>query len=107
MPRPRSAATRSCPSGRRGERQLDEEGRTDALGRLDPDGAAHPPDQLAADVEAETRAADGAGHVREAVELLEDPLLLGLRNADPFVAYGHAQAGPTRLEPHLDAARAW
>src|SRR5689334_1249046 len=51
--------------------------------RLDPDVAVHRPHQLAADVEAEARPADPAPVVGiEAVELVEDPLLLAGRDPE-------------------------
>ena len=54
--------------------------------RLDPDRPVHPADELAADVEAEAGAADPTGHVRiEAVELLEDPAVLGGGDPEPAV----------------------
>src|SRR5215211_3896876 len=89
-----------------GKRQLDKECRADSLTRFDPDRPPHPSDQLAADVEAETGAGDCDAHVREAVESLEDPLLLGLRNANALVADGYAKAGPPRFESDLDTAGA-
>src|SRR5262249_55894693 len=69
---------------RPGDRQLDPERRADAERRLDVDLAPHPPQELAADVEAEAGAADAPPEVRvEAVELLEDPLLLVERDSEP------------------------
>src|SRR5206468_12996112 len=63
-----------------------------------------PPDQLAADVEAEAGAADGSGRARDAVELLEDPFLLGARNADARIANGDTKVISTGLESDLDTA---
>ncbi len=91
----------------RGKRQLDEECRTISPARFDPDAASHASDQFAADVETETGAADSPGRVRiQAVELLEDPLLLGLRNTDALVTNRYAKVSPTRLELDLDTAGA-
>ena len=64
--------------------QLYEEGRTHPLDGLDPDTSSHTTDQLAADVETEARTTDCVDLLRNAVELLEDSLLLGLRNTDPL-----------------------
>ena len=108
----RSSSRKVRPSGYRsqrcrGERQLDEECRTNSLARFDPDAASHASDEFPADVEAEAGAADSPGHVRvEAVELLEDPLLLGLRNTDALVADRYAKVSSTLLEPDLDTAGA-
>ena len=61
-------------------------------------------DELAADVEAEARAADAAGHVRvEAVELLEDAPLLGGGDAEALVVDGKAHARRAGGELDLDA----
>ena len=76
------AAALACAAAR----ELDEEGRALAELRLDPDLPVHPAHELAADVEAEAGAADAAGHVGiEAVELLEDPPVLGRGDAEPGV----------------------
>src|SRR5262249_9184814 len=57
--------------------ELDDEGRARARLGADVQSAAHPPHELARDIEAEARAARGASELRvAAVELLEDPLLL-------------------------------
>ena len=85
--RPRAASSRSR------ERQLERERRAAAGLRLDADPAAHPPDELARDVEAEAGAADTAREVRvEPEELLEDPLLLGGRDPETAVAHREADA---------------
>src|SRR5207237_8542158 len=61
----------------RSPRQLDREGRATARRRVDPDAAVHPLDELPADVESQAAAADAVRLRRvEAVELLEDPLVL-------------------------------
>ena len=73
---------------------------------LDPDTSSHTVDQLAADVETEARTTDCVDHLRNAVELLEDSLLLGLRNTDPLVANGYAKTVFTRLEANLYPAAA-
>src|SRR4051812_27349232 len=66
--------------------QLDRERRAAGI-RLDADRPVHAGHELAADVEAEACAADAAAHVRvEADELLEDPLLLALRDAGAAIA---------------------
>src|SRR3954452_4382415 len=71
--------------------------------RLDCDRAVHPRHELAADVEAEAGPADAAAHVRvEADELLEDPLLLAVRDARPAVADGEGHAGAARLDMERD-----
>src|SRR5439155_9116502 len=91
-----------------GERDLDDERGAAALARLDPDPSVDAPHELAADVEAEARAADPSGHVRvEAVELLEDPRPLVLGDAEPGVVDGEAQhlARLLELDPHRPAVR--
>src|SRR3954447_2026090 len=70
-----------------GHRDLDTERAAFRAIRLDPDAAVEAADELAADVEAESRASDSAGHVRiDAVELLEDAASLGRGDAEPAVA---------------------
>ena len=95
-----SLHTKRRPPGRlfrSGERQLEREGRAARPAPTRPDPAAHAADDLAADVEAEAGAADAAREVRvEAEELLEDPLVLGGRDAEPAVADGEADAPVTR-----------
>src|SRR5262249_42810579 len=90
-----AGSTRSPPSGRGsdplGQRQL--EGERCALVRigLDPDPAVHRLNELPADVEPQTASSDAAPMVRiESIELLEDPLLLAERDAQPLVADGEA-----------------
>src|SRR5204863_5309934 len=86
-------------------RDLDVEGRAGLALRLDPDTAVDPADELPADVEAETGAADAAGHVGvEAVELLEDPALLGRRDAQAVIGDGEADVALARLDGHGDRA---
>src|SRR5919109_1229171 len=71
--------------------------------RLDPDLAVHGVDQLATDVEAEPGSTDALRHVRiEAVELLENPLLLARRNPRPLVADGEANHAVVAAEADLD-----
>src|SRR3954470_3363123 len=78
-------ARRCHRTGGRFLRDLDVEGRAGAAVGLDPDAAVDPAHELAADVEAETGAADAAAHIGvEAVELLEDP---------PLLAWGDPEAG--------------
>ena len=76
--------------------QFDREGRARAdAGRRHPDAAVHAPHELAADVEAEPGAADAAVHIRvEAIELVEDPALLGDRDAKPLVVHREANLSP-------------
>src|SRR5215207_9713761 len=69
--------------------ELDEERRPLALGRLDPDAPVEPANELPDDVQTEPRSADAARHVGvEAVELLEDTTLLGMRYAEPLIGHG-------------------
>jgi hypothetical protein len=50
---------------------------------INPDAASHAPDEITADVEAEAGSPDSVAHLRvDAVELLDDPLLVGLGDAD-------------------------
>src|SRR3954447_7707134 len=64
-------------------RQYDAEGRAFFRGRSNRERSVQSVDDLAADVETETRPADPTAHLGiEAVELLEDPLLL--RGGDPY-----------------------
>src|SRR6266536_3945517 len=87
------------------DRKLDRERRALALARLEPDATVHPSDQLARDVEAEARAADAARELRvEAVELLEDPLLLGRRHAEPTIANLEADHRVAPAHDHVDCA---
>src|SRR6187551_2020988 len=88
-----------------GKRQLERERRTAAAIGLDPDPAAHPAHDLAADVEAQARAADPAREIRvEAIELLEDPLVLGGRDSESPVPDGEAHTPFERLQLELDPA---
>ena len=60
--------------------------------RLDPDPATHPLEELTADVQAKAGAADPTGEVRvKAIELLEDPHVLGPRDAEALVLDGEAK----------------
>src|SRR6184192_1747005 len=78
---------------RLGERQVDVERRALALARGDPDASLHATDELAADVEPEAGAPDASPLLRvDAVELAEDPLLLGSRDADALVPNGDTHA---------------
>src|SRR6266542_7130778 len=88
---------------RRGRRQLEQEGRALVVLRLDPDAAAHSADQLLADVEPEPGAPHAAHHVRvDAVELLEDPLLLLGRDSEALVANVEADVRASWLRADLD-----
>src|SRR5436305_8489771 len=90
---------------RRFLRDLDVERGAGAPVGLDPDAAVDAADELAADIEAEPRAADAAAHVRiEAVELLEDPPLLALRDAETGVRDREADMAAVRLERDVDRA---
>src|SRR5204862_2384772 len=89
----------------RGERQLEGERRPDAGGRGDPDPAAHVLDELAADVEPEAGSADALLHERvDAVELLEDPLLLLPGDPEALVAHGEPRVAVVGVDPDLDVA---
>src|SRR5215210_840527 len=67
-------------------RELEEERRAYPGPGADADPAAHPADELAADVEPEPGAARNLSLMRiRAVELLEDRLLLRKRDPDPLV----------------------
>jgi Adenylate and Guanylate cyclase catalytic domain len=101
-----SRSLRRCVCRSRDEWQLYEECRAYPLAGLDPDTSSHTTDQLAADVETEARTTDCVDHLGNAVELLEDSLLLGLRNTDPLVANGYAKTVFTRLEANLYPAAA-
>src|ERR671915_1780104 len=90
---------------RAGARQLEEERRAASLALLDPDAAAHPADELAADVQAQPRAADAAEHLRvEAVELLEDARQLLGRDAEALVQHAETHHAVGRLRAELDPA---
>src|SRR5215210_7812234 len=89
----------------RNDRQVDDERRALTLARRDRDAALHPPHELAADVEAETRAPDAAGLLGiEPVELPEDPLLLAVRDPEALVADRDLQGAFSLLHADLDAA---
>src|SRR5262245_11435375 len=90
---------------RSGDRQLEEERRAAAAVGDDPDATVHPRHERAGDVEAESRAADPPGQVRvEAEELLEDPVLLGGRDAEPLVIDTEPDAPATAGDLHVDPA---
>src|SRR5205823_11252139 len=91
--------------GLRGGRDLHEEDGAPHLVRLDPDPAVDPADELPGDVEAESRAADPADHVRvESIELLEDAVLLCGRNTEPVVGDHKADDVLEPLESHAHVA---
>src|SRR5918993_6451 len=72
--------------------QLEDERRPLAFARVDSDPAAHGGDETFGEEEAEPRraGADGPGCGRvAAIELAEDALLLGMRDADPLVLHAH------------------
>src|SRR5437667_2748335 len=70
-----------------------------------PDSPSHLPDELVANVEAETRASDPARHLRvEACELLEDALPVLFRDPDSLVLDREAYAITQRMCGDLDAA---
>src|SRR6476661_9535805 len=88
--------------------QIHDESGTLAGLRADREGAAHPHDELARDEEPEPATADAAREGRvEPVELLEDPLLLALRDSESLVAHGEAcPAGASgKLDRHLPTVR--
>src|SRR5439155_26277948 len=88
-------------------RDLERERRSLFLVAGNPDLSSHLPDELAADVEAETGAPDPAPHLRiETRELLEDPLSVGLGNPHPLVLDGEARRAVERLGANLDPAAA-
>jgi len=78
--------------------QFGHEGGAAVAAGLDPDPSAHPFEQLAADVQAQARAADAAGQARiEAVELLEDAAVRGGWRAEPRRIFENFY----RLDPDL------
>jgi putative membrane protein len=84
--------------------QLEREGRALPGLRLDPDVAVHRPDQLAADVEPKAGSADAAPMVGvEAVELVEDPLLLAHRDPETLVVDTEPELVAHRRELHFDS----
>lgn len=88
-----------------GDRQLQEERGAGAAVGVDPDAAVHPRHELPRDVEAEARPAHPARQVRvEAEELLEDPVLLCGRNAEPLVGDAEPDATATAADLDLDVA---
>src|SRR5207248_2402598 len=102
---------RKGPLGKRPglNRQLQQEGRSLPLARLDPDVSAHSVHELAADVQTQPGPAHPTRHLRiESIELLEDPGLLVRRDADAFVLdeedHRLFARRLSRLEPDLDPA---
>src|SRR6266536_1508872 len=88
-----------------GPRQLDHERRAGARRRADVEPTAHALHELARDVEAEPGASLGPRQLRPgAVELLEDPLLLGERDAGAGVGDEDEDGAVVRLD--ADAHRA-
>src|SRR5204863_5156707 len=88
--------------------ELEEERRADAGLGVDADLPVHPPDELAADVEAQSGAAGDVRLVRVVpVELLEDRVLLRERDAEPLVADLNANSNGSllRRHDHLAASR--
>src|SRR3954468_12815794 len=87
-----------------GDRQFQEERRAVAAVGDDPDAAVHPRDQLAGDVEAPPRSPDSPREVGgEPEELLEDPVLLGGRDAQPLVADAESDAAAAAADLQLDS----
>src|SRR5919201_940336 len=85
--------------------ELEREGRALPRLRLDRDPAVHPLNELATDVQAEPAAADAVGLRRvEPVELLEDPLVLVGRDADPLVGDRDRDDALARGDAHLGVA---
>jgi hypothetical protein len=83
--------------------EIQEEARAPARPGIKPNSAVHASDELTADVEAEARSAHAAGEVRvEAVELREDPFMLGGRNPEPFVVHAEPHPIAECLDPHFD-----
>src|SRR5215212_11303339 len=88
-----------------GALKVDREGRASPGLRFDRDRPAHPPHELARDVEAEPRAAARSGELRvEAIELLEDPLLLSRGDADAGVLHRDAYTAGRGADRDDDAA---
>src|SRR6185437_10782906 len=106
-PAPNSVAPALGGFGSRGDGlrgELERRRRAEARLGLDPDPPAHRADEFPADVEPEPRAADSTSLVRiEAVELLEDPLLLAERDPQALVSDGEAQPLPDARDRHVDA----
>src|SRR5581483_6235231 len=85
--------------------QLEGERRSLPFARLDPDPPAHRGDEPAGDEEPEPgTAARAAVRLAAAVELAEDLLLLGLRNADPVVGDAHLDRVVLALDAHRHRA---
>src|SRR5581483_3540637 len=94
---------RPCPHRLSGDRELQQERRSRAAVRIDPDSSVHARHELAGDVEPEPGAADAAGQVRvEAKELLEDPVLLGGRDAEALIGHAEPDASPAPGDLDLD-----
>jgi hypothetical protein len=75
--------------------------------RGDRELAVHLVDQLPADVKAETGSSDASCHVRvESVELLEDSLLPGRRDAYPLVGDLYDAEASVCRDANLDQAAA-
>src|SRR5215207_2924345 len=86
----------------RQQRQVDDERRPLPFPRADRDPALHPPDELAADVQAQPGSADAPGLLGiDAVNLAEDPLLLAVRDPETLVPHCDPQAAVARLELDL------
>src|SRR5215218_7608890 len=87
----RSSSLALAQHGGSGQRQGERERRAPPFARVDPDAPAHGVEQLLGDEEAEPRAAAGEvpAAALGAIELGEDPRLLGLRDADPLVLDAH------------------
>src|SRR5436309_5912670 len=86
-----------------GEWELEDEGRAFPGVRLDPDLPAHPLDEPLADVETEAGPAHALSHLGvEAVELLEDPLLLMRGDSESLVAHAEPHRVVVRLEADFD-----
>src|ERR687887_1336575 len=95
LERPRALSTR----------QFEHERRTACGLRRDSDLAAHSPRELAADVEAEAGAARALGQLRiDAVELVEDSLLLCRRDPHALVGNGKLHAVPVPRDGDRDLA---
>src|SRR6266700_2606869 len=90
---------------RRSEWELEEERRSGAVLGLDPDPSAHALDELARDVQPEARPAHALQQRGiEAIELLEDSVALGLRNARAFVPDPEARPAAAPADSDLHRA---
>src|SRR5437868_7469701 len=97
----------SRPSGADHPRQRHRERRAGPPAGAHGEHPAHLLDDLARDVQAEPGAADAAGHLGvEPIELLEDPCLLGGRDAEALVLDVDAHAVWPVDDAHLDLAPA-